>query len=130
MTLLDHFNRGGCIRFNRDTKKIVLVRDSMEIKGLPCTEQDVWDFLQDKTCDFHTENSWDEGHVMVIRRANKDVSISQRDREVFQTLVRHWNDNDGGLPGDCSFQDLFDLCDKFEVPRPERIVELLESVGG
>lgn len=130
MTLLEHLNRGGCIRFNRYTKKIVLVYDSCEVKDVACSEANVWDLLQNKICDFYPHNSHEEGNVMVISRADKDVSISQRDREVFQTILSHWNDTNGGLPGNCSYQDLFDLCDKIEVPRPDRVIEFLNWAEG
>ncbi len=130
MTLLEHLNRGGCIRFNRDTKKIVLVSGSLETKGIACSEEDIWTLLGNKVCDFYPHNSHEGGSVMVISRADKDVSISQRDREVFQTILSHWNATDGGFPGDCSHQDLFDLCDKFEVPRPDHTIRSLSWAEG
>lgn len=127
MTLLEHLNRDGVIRFNRYTKKIVFVYDGLEINDIQCSEKEIWALFHDNICDFYTNNSHAEGSVMVISRTDKDISISQRDREVFQAIVSHWDDTGGGLPGNCSYNDLFDLCDKFEVPQPNAAYKSMSS---
>jgi hypothetical protein len=119
MTLLDHLNLGGCIRHNPTTKKITLVRDSL-LSKIPCSEQDLNDLKQHGLV-----VGRQDGDETVYRRADVETKITQADREIFRTLVRHWNDTDGELPGNCNYQMLFDLCDKFSVPRPKRVEKSL-----
>ncbi len=125
MTLLDHLNDGGCIRYNLKTQEIILVKDSQLIEDVSCSKLDIIDLIKNKLVDYRQD-----GAEQVYTRANAQLEISQRDREVFATLLEHWNDTDGGIPGNCSYQDLFDLCDKFQVARPNRIVEFLDWAEG
>lgn len=121
MALLEHLYQGGKIRFNQKTKAIQLVLDGLEVKGIPCTEGDVWNLIQDKHADFWTDVTH-QGVVMVLGAADVERSISQRDREVFQALLDHWKETGGGLPGKISYQDVNELCDKFNVPCPDVVI--------
>lgn len=115
MTLIEHFNRGGYIHFNRDTKNINVIYDSVIVDDVTYTEGEIYRLLENKTCEFYTRTDHTNGCYMVIYRADKEITISQRDREVFQIIINCW---DGRLPGNMSYQDVIDLCDKIEVPSP------------
>lgn len=120
MTLLEHLRLGGVIRYNKNEKTIQLVRNSMAIIGIPCTEDDINDLIGDDLATFRTE-----GKELVLSAADVQVAITQRDREVFRTLVEQWGENDCLLPGGMSYQDVFDLCDKFAVPQPKEATDFL-----
>jgi len=113
MTLLDHLNLGGRIRFNFETRQAALVLDGQEVQGITCVEGDVWNLIHDNLAEFYTHYP-----IMILSRADIDVRITQRDREIVRTLVEYWDRTDGGLPGFCSYQDVADLCDKFSIPQP------------
>ena len=51
----------------------------------------------------------------------KTILFSERDKQVFQTLIRVWDENEAVLPGGLNYQDVFDLCDKLGAPHPPKI---------
>lgn len=125
---------GGCIRFNRDTKQITLVRDSQDLTGtIPCTEADVWNLINDKVAEFHMDTPVRRDlslgqPEMVLTAADVYVTVTQRDREVFAFLLDHWDESNPGLPGRMSYQDVYDLAAKFGVPEPHRTNERLAKM--
>ena len=127
MTLKEHLYLRGVIRFDRHTRAIQLVRDSLEITDIPCTEQDVWDLIGRGSvegppiADFELEPPT----TMVLRAADQELTITQRDREVFAFLLDHWDESAPGLPGGMCYNDVFDLAQKFSVPEPHRTIERL-----
>lgn len=131
MTLLEHLNNGGCIRFNQETKKIVLVKDSQDVSDtIPCTEKDIWTLLQDNIAQLHVDSRVQADlslgrPELVLTRADVAVQITQRDREVFAFLLDHWDESNPGLPGRMSYQDVYDLAAKLQVPEPHRTTQRL-----
>lgn len=122
-SIIDHLNAGGCIRVNLTTKQVTLVHDSEEIKNIPCTYGDVQDLIDNRLVKMSTDTA-----EMVLTRSDASITLTQRDREVFKALIESWEENGNDLPGKMSYQDVFDLCDKFSVVRPPRILKFLRNV--
>ena len=73
------------------------------------------------------EMTWEQR----IGRSTMDSrpDLSSQERKALEAILDAWCRSDFPLPGDVSYQDVFDLCNTLGIAVPTELVDMLRSYG-